>query len=203
MYGCQVADVAVDTRTGKVTLLDITAVHDVGKVVNRVGFEGQVYGGVVQGMIGYGMLEDFNIENGEVKSENFDTYLLPTIRDIPNIRVIAVENHDRAGPYGAKVIGEPVLKLGGAALNNAVSFAVGRWNRTLPLTLEQVRLGYNLKNRRGRAKRKPMMVNASKCFVSTPLRSAGPPICNRRWRCWRWRAHRHWRAARMCWCRHV
>ncbi|PWC22653.1 MULTISPECIES: molybdopterin cofactor-binding domain-containing protein [Brenneria] len=145
VYGCQVADVAVDTRTGKVTLLDITAVHDVGKVVNRVGFEGQVYGGVVQGMIGYGMLEDFNIENGEVKSENFDTYLLPTIRDIPNIRVIAVENHDRAGPYGAKVIGEPVLELGGAALNNAVSFAVGRWNRTLPLTLEQVRLGYNLK----------------------------------------------------------
>lgn len=86
VYGCQVADVAVDTRTGKITLLDITAVHDVGKVVNRVGFEGQVYGGVVQGMIGYGMLEDFNIENGEVKSENFDTYQLPTIRDIPNIK---------------------------------------------------------------------------------------------------------------------
>lgn len=145
VYGCQVADVAVDTRTGKVTLLDITAVHDVGKVINRVGFEGQVYGGVVQGMIGYGMLEDLNIENGEVKSENFDTYLLPTIRDIPHINVIAVENYDKAGPYGAKVIGEPVLELGGAALNNAVSFAVGRWNRTLPLTLEQVRLGYNLK----------------------------------------------------------
>ena len=145
VYGCQVADVAVDTRTGKVTLLDITAVHDVGKVVNRVGFEGQVYGGVVQGMIGYGMLEDFNIEQGEVKSENFDTYLLPTIRDVPHINVIAVENHDKAGPYGAKVIGEPVLELGGAALNNAVSFAIGRWNRTLPLTLEQVRLGYNLK----------------------------------------------------------
>lgn len=145
VYGCQVADVAVDTRTGKITLLDITAVHDVGEVVSRVGFEGQVYGGVVQGMIGYGMLEDFNIENGEVKSENFDTYLLPTIRDIPNINVIAVENHDKAGPYGAKVIGEPVLELGGVALNNAVSFAIGRWNRTLPLTLEQVRLGYNLK----------------------------------------------------------
>ncbi|MFT8211098.1 MAG: FAD binding domain-containing protein [Symbiopectobacterium sp.] len=59
--------------------------------------------------------------------------------------MIAVENHDKAGPYGAKVIGEPVLELGGAALNNAVSFAIGRWNRTLPLTLEQVRLGYNLK----------------------------------------------------------
>ncbi|OSM95679.1 molybdopterin cofactor-binding domain-containing protein [Lonsdalea populi] len=145
VYGCQAAEVAVDTRTGKITLLAVTAVHDVGAVINRVGFEGQVYGGVVQGMIGYGMLEDLNVENGEVKSENFDTYLLPTIRDIPNINVIAVENPDKAGPYGAKVIGEPVLELGGAALNNAVSFALGRWNRTLPLTLEQVRLGYNLK----------------------------------------------------------
>ncbi|MEL4013661.1 molybdopterin cofactor-binding domain-containing protein [Dryocola clanedunensis] len=145
VYGCQIADVAVDTRTGKITLNHITAVHDVGKVINRVGIEGQIYGGVVQGMIGYGMLEDFNTAHGEVKSENFDTYLLPTIKDVPPITVITVENHDKAGPYGAKVIGEPVLELGAAALNNAVSFAIDRWNRQIPLTLEQVRLGYNLK----------------------------------------------------------
>lgn len=145
VYGCQIADVAVDTRTGKITLNHVTAVHDVGKVINRVGIEGQIYGGVVQGMIGYGMLEDFNTVHGEVKSENFDTYLLPTIKDVPAITVIPVENHDKAGPYGAKVIGEPVLELGAAALNNAVSFAIDRWNRQIPLTLEQVRLGYNLK----------------------------------------------------------
>lgn len=145
VYGCQVADIAIDTRTGKITINNITAVHDVGKVINKVGFEGQVYGGVVQGMIGYGMLEEFNIEQGEVKSENFDTYLLPTIKDVPNIDIIAVENHDNAGPYGGKVIGEPVLELGGAALNNAVSFAMARRNYVLPLTLEQVRLGYALK----------------------------------------------------------
>lgn len=136
---------AVDTRTGKVTVNNVVATHDVGKVINPVGFVGQVYGGVLQGMIGYGMLEDFNTEHGVVKSENFDTYLLPTIKDMPHIDVIAVENHDNAGPMGAKVIGEPVLELGAAALNNAVSFAIERHNRTLPLTLEQVRLGYNLK----------------------------------------------------------
>ncbi|STW78951.1 xanthine dehydrogenase [Klebsiella michiganensis] len=96
-------------------------------------------------MIGYGMLEDFNTEHGVVKSENFDTYLLPTIKDMPHIDIIAVENYDKAGPMGAKVIGEPVLELGAAALNNAVSFAINRPNRILPLTLEQVRLGYNLK----------------------------------------------------------
>lgn len=145
VYGCQVADVAVDMRTGKVTVNGVVATHDVGKVINPVGFTGQVYGGVLQGMIGYGMLEDFNTEHGVVKSENFDTYLLPTIKDMPHIDVIAVENHDSAGPMGAKVIGEPVLELGAAALNNAVNFAIGRRNRTLPLTLEQVRLGYNLK----------------------------------------------------------
>lgn len=145
VYGCQVADIKLDTRTGKITFNNATAVHDVGKVINKVGFEGQAYGGLVQGMIGYAMLEEFNIEQGEVKSENFDTYLLPTIKDVPNIDIIAVENHDKAGPYGAKVIGEPVLELGGAALNNAVSFALGKRNYALPLTLEQVRLGYALK----------------------------------------------------------
>lgn len=145
VYGCQVADVAVDMRTGKVTVNSVVATHDVGKVINPVGLTGQVCGGVLQGMIGYGMLEDFNIEHGVVKSENFDTYLMPTIKDMPHIDIIAVENYDKAGPLGAKVIGEPVLELGAAALNNAVSFAIGRRNRTLPLTLEQVRLGYNLK----------------------------------------------------------
>ncbi|ROP62598.1 CO/xanthine dehydrogenase Mo-binding subunit [Enterobacter sp. BIGb0383] len=145
VYGCQLADVAVDIRTGKVTVNNVVATHDVGKVINPVGFVGQVYGGVMQGMIGYGMLEDFNTEHGIVKSENFDTYLLPTIKDMPNINVVAVENYDKAGPMGGKVIGEPVLELGAAALNNAVSFAIERRNRVLPLTLEQVRLGYNLK----------------------------------------------------------
>lgn len=145
VYGCQIADVVVDTRTGKITINHATAVHDVGKVINKVGFEGQVSGGIAQGMIGYGMLEEFNTEHGEVKSENFDTYLLPTIKDIPPMTIIPVENHDKAGPFGAKVIGEPVLELGAAALNNAVSFAMGKRNYALPLTLEQVKLGHPLK----------------------------------------------------------
>jgi CO/xanthine dehydrogenase Mo-binding subunit len=81
VYGCNVAEVAVDTSTGKVTMQRVTAVHDVGKVINPVGFEGQVCGGIAQGC-GYAVLEDFNIEHGIVKSENFDSYLLPTIKDI-------------------------------------------------------------------------------------------------------------------------
>jgi CO/xanthine dehydrogenase Mo-binding subunit/CO/xanthine dehydrogenase FAD-binding subunit len=144
VYGCNIAEVAIDTSTGKVTLQRVTAVHDVGKVINPVGFEGQVCGGIAQGC-GYAVLEDFNIEHGIVKSENFDSYLLPTIKDIPPIDVYAVENYDPQGPFGAKSIGEPATELAAAAINNAVNFALGTAFNKLPLTLEQVFLGYNLK----------------------------------------------------------
>lgn len=144
VYGCQVAEVRVNISTGKTDLLHVTAAHDVGHVINPVGFEGQVCGGVAQGF-GYALLEDFNIEHGQVKSENFDSYLLPTIKDIPAITVIGVENPDKAGPLGAKGIGEPATELAAAAINNAVSFALGTRFNKLPLTLEQVILGYNLK----------------------------------------------------------
>lgn len=144
VYGCQVAEVRVNTSTGKTDLLHVTAAHDVGQVLNPVGFEGQVCGGVAQGF-GYALLEDFNIEHGQVKSENFDSYLLPTIKDIPPITVIGVENPDKTGPLGAKGIGEPATELAAAAINNAVSFALGTRFNKLPLTLEQVILGYNLK----------------------------------------------------------
>ena len=144
VYGCNIAEVAVDTSTGKVTMQRVTAVHDVGNVINPVGYEGQVCGGIAQGF-GYSILEDFNIEHGKVKSENFDSYLLPTIKDIPPIDVYAVENHDPDGPFGAKSIGEPATEIAAAAINNAVNFALGTAFNKLPLTLEQVFLGYNLK----------------------------------------------------------
>lgn len=156
VYGCQIAEVRVNTSTGKTDLLHVTAAHDVGHVLNPVGFAGQVCGGVAQGF-GYALLEDFNIENGQVKSENFDSYLLPTIKDIPPITVIGVENPDMAGPLGAKGIGEPATELAAAAINNAVSFALGTRFNTLPLTLEQVILGYNLKKP---ARQSEMMLEA-------------------------------------------
>ena len=144
VYACQIVDLKVDTSTGKIEMLDVTAVHDVGQVISQVGFEGQVAGGIAQGF-GLGVLEDYNIEHGELKSENLDSYLLPTIKDIPNINIIAVENADKGGPFGAKSIGEPATELAAAAINNAVCFALNKRIRQLPLTLEQVVLGYNLK----------------------------------------------------------
>jgi len=143
VYGCQVAETQVDTSTGKVDMLNMVAAHDLGRVINRVGAEGQVYGGVAQG-IGYGLLENYSVQNGIVKSENFDEYLLPTIKDIPNIDAILVENPDKYGPYGAKSLGEPTLELGAAAINNSVKFALKNKYRANPLTLERVFLGKDL-----------------------------------------------------------
>ena len=144
VYGCQVAEIEVDTFTGKINILNITAAHDVGKVINRLGAEGQIFGGVAQG-IGYGILEDFNIQNGEVKSNNFDEYLIPTIKDINHIEPVLIENPDKFGPFGAKSLGEPTLELTSAAINNALAFATKKRSYQIPLTLEQVFLGKNLK----------------------------------------------------------
>ncbi|MCK4339918.1 MAG: molybdopterin-dependent oxidoreductase, partial [Candidatus Cloacimonetes bacterium] len=143
VYGCQIAEIKVDTHTGKIDILKITAAHDVGKVINKLGAEGQVYGGVAQG-IGYGIFEDYNIQNGIVKSENLDEYLIPTIKDIYKIDPILIENLDKYGPFGAKSLGEPTLELTSPAINNALSFATGKRTYQIPLTLEQVFLGKNL-----------------------------------------------------------
>lgn len=143
VYACQVAEIKVDTSTGKINVLKITAAHDVGKVINRLGIEGQMYGGITQG-IGYAILEDFNVQNGIVKSANLDEYLLPTIKDIPAIEPVLVENSDKFGPFGAKSIGEPTLELASAAINNAMKFAIGKYFYQIPLTLERVYLGKNL-----------------------------------------------------------
>lgn len=144
VYGCQVAEIRVDTCTGKIDVLKVTAAHDVGKAIHVVGVEGQIYGGVVQGM-GYAVLEDFNMQHGQVKSENFDSYLLPTIRDIGEIDAIIIENPDIYGPFGAKSVGEPTNEIIAGALANAVFFATGKRPYNLPLTMEELLLGYNLK----------------------------------------------------------
>jgi len=143
VYGCQIADVCVDTYTGKIVVNKITAAHDVGKAINRLGLEGQIYGGVTQGM-GYGVLEHYNIQDGFVKSKNLDEYIIPTVKDIGEILPIIVENPDATGPYGAKGIGEPTLELGSACIANAYCDATGKRSYEIPLTLEKVFLDKQL-----------------------------------------------------------
>jgi len=146
VYGCQIAEVEVDTVTGQIEVLKITAAHDVGRAINPSLLKGQIYGGVMMGL-GYGIMEEVETTNGYIKNTNFDEYLIPTVKDMPEISPIIVENSDPHGPYGAKSIGEPTLELGAPAIANAVAQATGKRIRHLPLNLERVLLGYSLSKR--------------------------------------------------------
>ena len=143
VYGANAAEVEVDTETGKVDVVDFVSVHDVGRAINRATVEGQMCGGVAMGL-GYGLLEDFEIENGISVQKNFDEYLIPTSMDVPRVKTVIVENPDPAGPFGAKSVGEPTNELAAPALVNAIFNATGRRIYELPANLERVLLGHKL-----------------------------------------------------------
>ena len=149
VYGCQAVEVEVDCDTGYIRVLKVAAAHDVGLAINPATVEGQIYGGITMGM-GYGILEEAELQEGVTKTRNFDEYLIPTSMDVPEIVPIIVENPDSYGPYGAKTIGEPTCELLAPAIANAVYNACGRRIRRLPLDLERVLLGYSLKKARGK-----------------------------------------------------
>ncbi|MFA7420166.1 MAG: xanthine dehydrogenase family protein molybdopterin-binding subunit [Melioribacteraceae bacterium] len=144
VYGCHVAEVSVNTGTGEVYLNKITAVHDPGTVINRLGAIGQIYGGVTQGA-GYGILEEVTSEDGMIRELNFDQYLIPTAKDIDEIKPLFLEGNEKYGAWGAKSLGEPTLELGAAAIANAVSNALGKRFYNIPLNLEEVLLGKKLR----------------------------------------------------------
>lgn len=137
VYGCQVAEVTVNIATGQVYIDKITAVHDPGKVINLLGAEGQVYGGVTQGA-GYALWEQITTADGRIRELNFDQYLIPTSKDLKEIKPIFVEGKDIYGPWGGKSLGEPTLELTSAAIANAIRNATGKRFYNLPLNLEEV-----------------------------------------------------------------
>ncbi len=143
VYGCQVAEVTVNLSTGEVYVERVVAVHDPGTVINLLGAQGQVYGGVTQGA-GYGLWEEISVDQGFIRELNFDQYLIPTSKDIGEIVPIFVEGEERYGAWGAKSLGEPTLELTAAAIANAVRNATGRRFHHLPLNLEEILLGRKL-----------------------------------------------------------
>jgi CO/xanthine dehydrogenase Mo-binding subunit len=137
VYGCQVAEVTVNLCTGEVYLDKITAVHDPGKVINLLGAQGQVYGGVTQGA-GYALWEEVSSHDGFIRELNFDQYLIPTSKDIGEIIPVFVEGEDTYGAWGGKSLGEPTLELTSAAIANAIRNATGKRYFHLPLNLEEI-----------------------------------------------------------------
>jgi CO/xanthine dehydrogenase Mo-binding subunit len=144
VYGCQVAEVTVNMVTGEVFIDRVVAVHDPGTVINLLGAQGQVYGGVTQGA-GYGLWEEISTSSGFIRELNFDQYLIPTSKDIGEIIPIFVEGKEKYGPWGGKSLGEPTLELTAAAVANAVRNAVGTRYCNLPLNLEEILLQKKLR----------------------------------------------------------
>ncbi len=136
-FACQIAEVEVDTETGHVHLLHYTAAHDVGQAINPQTTEGQIHGGVTQG-IGWALMEDMIVEKGKVLNPDFRDYVMPGPLDIPPIQSILVEPVDPNGPFGAKGIGEPALNPTPAAVANAIYHAIGVRFTELPITSEKI-----------------------------------------------------------------
>ena len=144
VFGTQVAEVEVDTYTGEVQVLGIWAVHDVGRAINPRGVEGQIEGGVVQGL-GQALMEDYETVNGHTSTHGFAKYILPTSLDIPQINCTLVEDHDPLSPLGAKGIGEPALVPTAPAIMNAIYDAIGVRMKSLPATPEKILEALNKK----------------------------------------------------------
>ena len=136
-FGAQVAEVEVDTTTGQVTIINYTAAQDVGLAINPMSVEGQIQGGVAQG-IGYALMEEQVAVDGKIVNPDFRDYKVPTPVDLPDIKVIIVESNEKKGPFGAKGVGEPPLVPTAPAVANAIFNAIGIRIKELPITSEKI-----------------------------------------------------------------
>ncbi len=136
-FTAQVVELEVDPETGQIRLLDVVTAHDVGTIINPLGHQGQIEGGLLQG-VGFGLLEELRIEDGQVSTLNLGDYKLPNIRDIPPLTTVLVEEELGPAPFHGKAIGESSITPTGAAIANAVYDAVGVRFHDLPINAEKV-----------------------------------------------------------------
>ena len=144
-FAAQIVSVEVDPELGTVALRRIVAAHDVGAAVNPVLVEGQIEGGIAQG-IGLALMEEYV----PGRTENLHDYLFPSIGDVPEIECLLVEDPEPLGPYGAKGIGEPALIPTAPAILNAVHHATGVRLRRLPILPHRVRAALEVEGSHGR-----------------------------------------------------
>jgi CO/xanthine dehydrogenase Mo-binding subunit len=133
-FGAHMAEIEVDTELGTVRVLRVTAAHDVGRAINPTLIEGQIEGGVAQGL-GMALMEEFFPGRGE----NLHDYLIPSAGDVPPIDSILIEDPSPVGPFGAKGIGEQAVIPTAPAILNALHDAIGVRVRKVPATPDRVR----------------------------------------------------------------
>ncbi len=136
-FACQIAEVEVDPHTGQVSVTNFVAAHDVGRAINPMATEGQIRGGITQGL-GWTLMEDMIYKDGKLINPDFVDYIVPSALDVPDITPILVEPIEPNGPYGAKGIGEPALNPAMAAITNAIYNATGVRVKALPVSPEKL-----------------------------------------------------------------
>lgn len=137
-YVAEAAEVEIDTETGMIRVLRMLCAEDVGKAINPDIVEGQIQGGLLQG-VGYTIMEDFIEKDGRVLTPSFSTYLIPTVLDIPDqLDTLILEYPDPRGPWGARGIGEMAILPTAPAIIAAVHDATGVWFDHFTLTPERI-----------------------------------------------------------------
>jgi 4-hydroxybenzoyl-CoA reductase alpha subunit len=136
-YGAQAAQVEVDPDTGQVKVLQYVIASDCGTVIYPIGAEGQVEGGLSQGL-GYALTEGLQFDEGRPLNPNFSDYRIPSMRDMPALTHAFAESYEPTGPFGAKGLGELNMDPTAAVISNAIFDAVGVRIKTLPITPEKV-----------------------------------------------------------------
>ena len=136
-YNTCVAEVEIDLAIGSVSVTKVTSGLDCGTVINPNMVKGQMYGGIVMGL-GYAITEELEVNKGRVVTDNFDSYILPTSMDIPEMDLALFESKTKEGTFGAKSIGEPSTEAVGAAIAGAVSHALSKNVDHLPCSLESI-----------------------------------------------------------------
>ncbi len=132
-----VASVDVDLDTAEVTVRDVVAADDVGRVIHPVLAEGQVEGGTLQAL-GYATIEEIKLHDGRYLNDRLATYIIPTALDAPRISSILVEAPFAGAPHGAKGVGELPMDVGAPAVVAAIHDATGVWIHDLPASPERI-----------------------------------------------------------------
>ena len=140
-YSCHVAEVEVDLDCGTVEVLKMVGCHDMGRAVNPIMADGQIYGGMAMAE-GMALFEDLGLDRktGKLKNTNFENYILPTAMDVPENVALRDEHPDPRSAFGGRSLGEPATEPGAGAILCAVNMALGKagYINTLPADIDKV-----------------------------------------------------------------
>lgn len=137
-HGVNFVEVEVDTVTGMVKVLDVLAVHDIGKAINPVFVTGQIQGSIQMGM-GMALSEDITFDrNGKIQNDRFGRYMVVNAPDMPDVKILLIEEGEEYGPYGAKSVGEVAVVAAPAAIINAINNALDINIDVLPAIPERI-----------------------------------------------------------------